>query len=473
MSLDRMAAAALAEVNWLVLAYFAVANGFYGVLLFAAGFEMRRVLLERRGEASWRLLDADIAPSISVLAPAHDEAATISDSVQAMLSLYYPALQVVVVNDGSTDATMALLKEGFALVEVPPTWDPTLSTAAVRHLYHSRLHPNLLVVDKDQGGKADALNAGLNVATGALVCAIDADTLVEPDALHRMVQPFLATDRLVAAGGTLRIVNGCRVAGGRVVQARVARHALGGFQAVEYLRAFLFGRLGWNRLGGNMIVSGAFGLFDRAALLDVGGYRLGTLGEDLDLVVRLRRRGYELGEPRRVGFIPDPVAWTAAPGSLRTLGLQRDRWSRGLSEVLWRHRRLAFNARYGSAGLVGYPYFVVVELLGPLVEVIGLAALGAGLLLGAVDLRFALLYFLVAYGVSLVLTGVTLMLEEFSFHRYEGREDRILLLVWALLENGGYRQLGAFWRLRGLVKFLRGDSDWGATQRGGFQADRS
>ncbi|MFN2506590.1 MAG: glycosyltransferase [Acidimicrobiales bacterium] len=463
-----LARAVLVTFDWVVLGYFLVVNGVYLLLLVSASLEMRTQVLLERAERRWRLLQSGIVPTISVLAPAHDEAATIAGSVRAMLGLSYPNLEVVVVNDGSTDDTVSVLVENFSLVAIHPVFRRQVETKPVIALYRSRAHPNLVVVDKQNGGKADALNAALNVATGQLVCAVDADTIIEPEALLRMVRPFVTRDDVVAAGGTIRIVNGSEVRNGRVTSLRVPRRALAGFQVVEYLRAFLFGRLGWNRLGGNLIISGAFGLFDRQATAEVGGYAHDTVGEDMELVVRLRRRSYEAGEPKAIAFIPDPVAWTEAPESLRVLGRQRDRWHRGLSDVLRRHRRVFLNPRYRLTGLVVYPYFVVVELLAPVVEALGLVGLAIGLLVGVVDWSFALLFFLVAYGLGIVLATFTLALEELSFHRYERLGDRALLVLWAVFESLGYRQLTVVWRLRGIWKFLRKRTDWGVMQRKGF-----
>jgi cellulose synthase/poly-beta-1,6-N-acetylglucosamine synthase-like glycosyltransferase len=253
-----------------------------------------------------------------------------------------------------------------------------------------------------------------------------------------------------------------------VVETAVPRRAVAGFQVIEYLRAFLFGRLGWNRLGGNLIISGAFGLFRREAVLAAGGYAHDTVGEDMELVFRLRRRGWEERGPRRVDFIPDPVAWTEAPASLRVLGRQRDRWHRGLADVMWRHHTLLFNPRYGALGLVAYPYFFFVELLAPVIEVMGLGGLVAGFTFGAFNVPFAVLFFLVAYGYGLVLSTFTLVLEELNFNRYDSFRDRLLLLLWAVLEPLGYRQLTVIWRLRGLSKFMRGRKDWGVMVRRGF-----
>jgi len=365
---------------------------------------------------------------------------------------------------------MQILIEAFALVAVHPVFLQAVKTKPVRGLYRSRSHPSLVVLDKENGGKADALNAGMNIASGGLACAIDADTLIEADALLRMVAPFLTGDDVVATGGTIRVANGASVRAGRVLEARVPHQALAGIQVTEYLRAFLVGRLGWNRLGGNLIISGAFGLFRRDSVLAAGGYTEGTVGEDMELVVRLRRRGLDHGLPDRVVFVADPVAWTEVPSSMKVLGSQRDRWHRGLSDVVWRNRGLFFNPRYGSLGLVVFPYYVIVELLAPVVEAFGLIGLTLGIATGSIDVSFAALFFLVAYGYALVLDALTLLLEELSYRRYHRMSDRLWLLLWAAMGSIGYRQCTVFWRLRGIKKFLQKRTDWGTMTRSGFHA---
>ncbi|HEU4558853.1 MAG TPA: glycosyltransferase [Longimicrobium sp.] len=468
MSTYEIASWILVKLEWAILFYFLLVNGWYFILLVSAALEMRHHSLLSRGQARWKMLGSRVVPGISMLAPAYNEAATIGESVRALLALYYPNLEVVVVNDGSKDETMAVLIDQFDLAPIHPIYPRRVASAEVVALYRSRTHPNLVVVDKKNGGKADALNAGLNLATGDLVCAIDADTLIEPDALIRMVRPFIDDDRVIAAGGTIRIANASRVESGRVVETRVPRRALPGFQVVEYLRAFLFGRLGWNRLGGNLIISGAFGLFRRDLMLAAGGYLHETVGEDMELVLRLRRIGYEQGGPHRVDFIPDPVAWTEAPSSFRVLSRQRDRWQRGLADVLWRHRGLFFNPRYGRMGTIVYPYFVFNEMLAPVIEFIGLVGVVLGLLLAAINWPFAILFFLTAYGLGALLTLTALVLEEMNFHRYHTFGDRVMLVVWALLENLGYRQLTVFWRLKGMWNYIRGSRAWGKMDRTGF-----
>ena len=315
--------------TWTVLTYLVCVNLAQTSLIVSAAISLRAHRLATFGEERRWLLGSQVVPQVSILAPAHNEEATVVESVRSLLALWYPQLEVVLVNDGSSDGTVDVLRRAFALEDIHPRRRDALPSAAIRSVMRSRNHPELIVVDKENGGKADALNAGLNYASGELVCAIDADTLIEPDALLRMVRPFLQRDDIVAAGGTIRVANGCTVAHGCVVDIRAPRRFLPGVQVVEYLRAFLFGRLGWNRLGGNLIISGAFGMFRRDAVAAVGGYEVGSVGEDAELVVDLRRRANRAGGPGWVEFVPDPIAWTEAPETMRGLARQRDRWHRG------------------------------------------------------------------------------------------------------------------------------------------------
>jgi cellulose synthase/poly-beta-1,6-N-acetylglucosamine synthase-like glycosyltransferase len=452
----------------IVLVYFVGVNVWYFALLISAMLELRRHILLIRGESRHLLLSSTLSPTISILAPAFNEEASIEVSLRALLALHYPNLEVIVISDGSKDRTIEVLVERFDLVPVKTIYEQRVQTKPVRCLYRSSTYPTLVVVDKENGGKADALNVGLSFARGELVCAMDADTLIEADGLQRMIRPFLYSTDVVAAGGTIRVVNGSEVKLGRVATTAVPTNMLAGIQAVEYLRAFLFGRLGWNRLGGNIIVSGAFGLFQREAVLRAGGYLHDTVGEDMELVLRLKRLSYEQGGPGKIAFVPDSVAWTEVPESTKVLGRQRDRWHRGLADVLWRHRAMLFNPRYGVTGLFIYPYYALVELLAPAFEAVGLVTLAFGLISGLADWRFAGLFYLTAYGLGTALTAVTLIIEDVSFHRYETFRDRALLFCWALLENLGYRQLTVYWRLRGIWKFLRGHKDWGKMERKGF-----
>jgi cellulose synthase/poly-beta-1,6-N-acetylglucosamine synthase-like glycosyltransferase len=441
--------------------------GLQAILVVAATVELRRVRLRERHQLWRQVVDSPLAPSVSVLVPAYNEELSIAETTRSILALGYPNLEVVVVNDGSSDATLDVLIERFELHPVQPAFRRVLPTADVKGIYRCGAEPRLVVVDKENGGKADAMNAGLTIATGTLVCVIDADTLVAPDALQHLVGPFVADPATAATGGTVRLTNASEVRFGRLVRTRVPTGLLPGIQLVEYMRAFLIGRMGWNLLGGNLIVSGAFGLFRRAVVVDAGGYKKGSVGEDMELVVRMRRRGYEQGRPARVVFLPDPVAWTEAPESIRVLARQRNRWFRGLTEVLLDHRGMIGRPRYRSAGLVALPYFAVVEFLAPIVEVLGFGLLFLGLAVGAYGLE-ALVPVAGAYTVGVAVSLFIVLLDDVTFRSFPGVVPRLRLVTYAILEHVVYRPMTVVWRLWGLKLFVQGRSDWGHQVRRGF-----
>jgi cellulose synthase/poly-beta-1,6-N-acetylglucosamine synthase-like glycosyltransferase len=329
--------------------------------------------------------------------------------------------------------------------------------------------PALCVIDKENGGKADALNAGVDAAHHPYVCAIDADALIEEDALLQVAKPILDDpDLVVATGGIVRIANGCRIDHGRVVEVRLPRSRLATLQVVEYFRAFLVGRVGWSSLNALPIISGAFGLFKRSLVEAVGGYSTKTVAEDVELVLRLHRYLRERDEPYRIEFVAAPVCWTEAPEDVRSLSRQRRRWQRGLGESLWRHKRMIGNRRYGTLGLVALPFFLLFEFLGPLIEAAGpLAALGA-FALDRLSLPFLIAFLTLSVFLAILLSVAALALEEFSFRRHARGREIARLVAYAVLENLGYRQLVAVWRTLAFVDLLRRKKDWGAQRRRGF-----
>lgn len=455
--------------DWFVLIYFVVVNSFYTLLLIFSVPEIFKNFVLATDENLSRLFSSEAAPPIALIAPAYNEEATIADSLHAMLSLQYPILEIVVVNDGSKDGTMQALHREFDLFEIPPIFKKSIDTNKVLALYRSRKYPGLVVVDKENGGKADALNAGLNIAAAPLICAVDADTLIEPDALVRIIRPFYLSSNVIAAGGTIRIANGCRIEKSRVVEVRPPRKFIPSVQVVEYLRAFLFGRLGLNRLGGNLVISGAFGLFRKDIVIAAGGWLKDTVGEDIELVVRLHRYMLERKLPYVVEFIPDPVAWTESPETMSQLGKQRDRWHRGLTDTLVRHRKMMFNPKYGAIGMIVYPYFVIVELLSPPIELIGYIGLVLSIYFNAVDWFFAALFFVAAYGLGTVLSLFSIVLEEASFRRYNKLRYTMYFVLISLIETFGYRHMSVWWRCKGMYKYFAGVKTWGGMQRKGFK----
>ncbi|MFW6064769.1 MAG: glycosyltransferase family 2 protein [Candidatus Natronoplasma sp.] len=386
--------------SFFILIYFFLINTGYIILLYLA---VREVFFHTR-KPDFDLCKGEgceLIPSITIIVPAYDEEKVIADSVKALLDLDYPRLEVLVANDGSNDGTMKELKRTFKLVEVNRAVEESIETEKVKNLYKSIEKDDLTVLDKKNGGKADALNAGLNYSRTDLVLAIDADTFVEKDGLKKLVRSYMSTDsRVVAIGGIVRVLNNCEVVSSQVKKAKLPKKFLPGMQVMEYIRAFLFGRSGWSRINSLPIISGAFGLFERKALLDISGYRRETVGEDIDAVVRLHKDMREKDEDYDISFLPDPVCWTQVPESRKILGSQRARWQRGLAETIFYNKKMIFNPKYGKLGIFALPFFLFFELLGPIIEISGYFTFILFFALGLLDLPFFLLFLVlsVVYG---------------------------------------------------------------------------
>jgi cellulose synthase/poly-beta-1,6-N-acetylglucosamine synthase-like glycosyltransferase len=467
----------LSVVNGFVLVYFVLLNTSYLTTSLLAFRDIRRYVQRLKSLDLGDLLTTEGMPPVTLIAPAYNEEMTCVEAVRSLLALEYPDFEVLVVNDGSRDGTVQRLVEAFDLAPAARLPTAEIPTAPVRRVYQSRRHPNLWVVDKENGGKADALNAGLNLCVTPLFCAMDADTLLERDALMRIVRPFLEDAHTIATGGVIRIVNGCSVHAGRISQVRLPPNRWARFQVLEYLRSFLSGRMGWGVLDATLIISGAFGIFRRSIVVDAGGYASSrtsgaTVGEDMELVVRLHRHCRERRLPYRISFIPDAVAWTECPETLHALARQRDRWQRGMAEALLRHRRMLFNPRYGRIGMLAYPYFLFFETLGLIVEITGYFAFFVTLALGLVSTVYMAAFFLAAFAFGMVLSIAAVGLEELGFRRYPRVADLGRLFIVGAAENVGYRQLISFWRLRGLISALRRVQTWGEMERKGFAETR-
>ena len=455
-------------VALLVLLVGVAQNLLYVTLMVTALWAMATRPPARRSRALWAGM-VDVAPPLSVIVPAYDEELTIEDSVRALLSLQYPDFEVIVVNDGSTDGTLDRLVERFALEPEESAGAGPLPHAPVRRVYRSATNPALRVVDKENGGKADALNAGINLAEGELFCAADADSLLEADSLLRAVQPFVeGGEETIAVGGTVRVANGCPVRGGRVVEVRLPRHPLALLQTVEYMRAFTMARLAFERFGALFIISGAFGIFRREAVLEVGGYSTATVGEDMELVLRLHRFMRERGRRYEIRFVPEPVCWTQVPERLRALARQRIRWHRGALESLAAHRRMLARRRYGTPGSLGLVTLFLLDVLGPAVEAVGYLLMPFLWAAGMLDTGFLLAWLAMTFAFGVVVSIGALVLEEMELRRFPRASHLALLAVTAILENFGYRQLNNLWRIAGHLAYLRGVRGWGRQTRRAF-----
>ncbi len=414
-----------------------------------------------------RLFQSHFFP-ITIIAPAYNEESTIFESVKSLLQLEYPDFEIIIVNDGSSDRTFEILKKEYELKKSFRSYQKLLTCTEIKGIYTSNKYPELMVIDKINGGKADALNAGINVAKYPFVSVIDSDSILEPDVMLKLIRPFMDDEKTIAVGGIIRVANGCKVVAGKVVEIDLSHRWLPNFQIVEYLRAFLFGRVGWDALNSLLIISGAFGLYKKKVLVEIGGYKHDTVGEDIELVVRMHRHMREKNEPYRITFIPEPVCWTEVPESLKVLGRQRNRWQRGLVDSLWTHKKMLLNPRYGIVGIFAMPFFFLFEMLGPFVELTGYVVFAISWYFHIINIQFAVLFLIVAIVLGVVLSLSALVVEELSFRKYPKYSHVLKLVFFSVFENFGYRQLNTFWRFKGIIDFLRGIKEWGKMEKKEF-----
>jgi cellulose synthase/poly-beta-1,6-N-acetylglucosamine synthase-like glycosyltransferase len=451
-----------------VLSYFAVLNLLYALFGYLGLRAVRIYARELSSSALKDILERDLEMPVSILVPAYNEALSIVASVSSFLSLHYPEYEVIVCSDGSSDETIPLLIDRFALVEDPRIFRRAVPTAKVIRIYRSLRHPNLTVVEKERGGRADALNASLNLARYPLIAAVDADSLLDAQAVLRAARLFLEDEAVIGVGGTIRPMNGALMDDGRVVGVRMPKHWIERFQVLEYARAFFTGRAGWSMMGGLLIVSGAFGLFRRDAVIDAGGYSTENICEDMELVVRLHKLYRRAGLPYKILFSPDPICWTEVPSSMSNLRRQRNRWHRGLWETLWEHRTMLLNPRYGAVGMIAVPYFWLFEGLAPLVEASGFVILPISLVMGFLFWQFALLFLLLSIMMGMLLSQVAVGIETLLLARYPRVRDRLILFAAAFLECVGYRQILLYERVISMVQIRRKRGSWGAMTRAGI-----
>jgi cellulose synthase/poly-beta-1,6-N-acetylglucosamine synthase-like glycosyltransferase len=465
----------LDAANHLLFWYYLASNLAYLAMLIIA---LKTTAAHQRRLESYRtawIKQTPFAPPITIIAPAHNEEKSIRIAVRSLLEIDYPEIELIVVNDGSSDRTFCEIKDEFQLRPVRAVYIPKTKSAAVRGIYRSEADPRLLIIDKQAGGsKADAVNAGLNAATSPYVCVVDADSVLERDALLRIMLPVLSDpQRVVAVGGIIRILNGSELKGGQLRRVRLPRKAIEAIQVIEYLRAFLIGREAWAQANMLTIISGAFGVFRTDLVRAIGGYQPHAIGEDCDLVVRLHRHLLEKGAPYRIQFVPDPMCWTEAPSDLKSLGRQRARWQKGLLQVLWDNRDMLFRPGYGRIGCFALPYLWLFELFAPVVEVGGIFTIALAAWLGVLSRTFFVQFLLFGYAFATVISIGSVLQEEITYKRYNDWRDVVRLVSYCFFEHFPYRQLHMIWRLQGLWQYLRGDIAWKTIQRKGLQSAES
>ncbi len=460
----------LKVVNWLSLAYMIGITLTYFLQLIFSGRSLEEYIKYLRFSDYRRFVDSSNMIPVSLIVPAYNEEATIIETIQNLLKLDYQEYEIIVVNDGSRDGTLQLLLERFSMIPIEQPYKKSVENKPVRSVYRTPLHGNLIVVDKENGGKADALNAGVNFSRYPLVVSMDADSVLEKQALIRILIPFLKDSNVIAVGGVVRISSGCVIKDGEILEINLPKTMLGRLQTVEYLRSFFTGRIGAASMGMLLIISGAFGAFRKDALISVGGYTANCIGEDMEVVVKLHRKFRDAGKPYRISFLPDPICWTQPPENLRDLYKQRKRWQIGLINVLLRHRDMAFNPKYGKTGLVMLPYYWIFEFIGPVYETLGYFVIPLSWWLGIIGWRFVALFFLLVVMIGLILSLGALMQESYAMRKFPKISQVLLLAGYALLDNFGFRQFNTVIRFIGFMKYRKGKDTWGSMTRRRFTA---
>lgn len=407
---------------------------------------------------------------VSIIVPAYNEEVGIVSTVQSLLTLEYPQYEIIVVNDGSKDSTSQRVIEQFSMERVHQTVQRQLPSAEITAIYRSQVHPNIVLIDKANGGKADALNAGINVSKYPYFCSIDGDSILSSKSLLQVMKPMLASNgKVIAVGGSVRIANGSDIQHGTVMHSIIPSNPLVIMQMIEYLRAFYMGRIALSRFNLILIISGAFSVFSKDYVIKIGGYSTKTIGEDMELVVRLHRYLLKHKIKKTIKFIPDPVCWTEAPDNLKDLKTQRRRWHQGLLSSIMLNKQMLLNPTYKQIGLVSLPYFVFIELIGPIVETLGYIYMIISFAVGNIYFESAAVLFLMFLIYSVVISMFSILLEAWSMGKYPRSRDSLKLMLYSLTEVFWFRPILNVYRLQGIVYYIRGKNDWGKLKRAGLQ----
>ena len=454
--------------NYFCMTFTIVLNLVYIVQLFVSFFRVRKDYDRHFSDDYLRYEDSENLMPISLIIPAYNEQENIVQNVRSLMKLNYPSFEIVVINDGSTDRTAELMVNSFHMSPIETSIRSQIPTRHIRKVYYSRKYPNLLFVDKDNGGKSDALNAGINISSYPLFTCLDADSRIEKDALLKLSLEFLKDSRTVVSGGLVRIANGSRIVNGALKGFTMPKKLVERFQIVEYYRSFLMGRVFWGATNSLLIVSGAFGLFRKQTVIDVGGYKTNTIGEDMEIVVRIHRYMRKNRKKYRISFNELAVCWTQGPMSIRDIRSQRRRWQIGLMDTLISHRGMTLNPRYGMVGLLSMPYNWIFELFGAVIETIGYFLVPFSLIMGELNMFFFVMYFLLAVLLGVILSEGSLVLEQYTHRAAMTARQSIEISVYAILENFGYRQMISVFRVEGIIKYRKLRKNWGKIKRKEF-----
>ena len=407
---------------------------------------------------------------VSVIAPAFNEGVNIVNNVKSLLSLTYPKFEIIIINDGSTDDSLSKLIKEFELVKVDFYYQEKIVTKTIRGHYKSTnpIYSKLLVVDKENGkSKADASNAGINSSQYPLFLCTDVDCILKRDTLLKLAKPFMENEkRVIATGAGIRISNSCEVKDGFLHRVHFPKDWFPRFQELEYIRSFLFGRMAWSQINGLLLVSGGLGMFDKEMTIKAGGYWHQSLGEDMELITRMRKYMYDNKLPFLIKYIPESLCWTEVPDTKEVLIRQRTRWARGLIQTLYLHRKMFFNPKYGKTGFMILPFFLIFEFLVPIIELLGIIAMVIIFLNKSLNFyNLAIIGFSV-YIFYILITLISILIDDLLYKSYANYKELIVLILMVMIEPFVYHPLSVYASLKGYWFFFRQkEQKWGVMVR--------
>ena len=445
-----------------IASIFIVSNMFYVMLIYAS-----RKMLNRQ-KLSWPYNNFEHKP-ISLIVPSYNEEKNIVDSVESFLAQQYGHFEIIIVNDGSKDQTLDNLLEKYSFKAI--SFNPEqfkLCQSKILQMFYCK-ERNITIINKENSGKADALNAGLDIAKYDYTCFVDADSILDPKAFNRVMLEFAIHPSLIACGATIRVVNGVTIRDGKIETVSLPRGYIELCQLLEYTQSFLMGRLGWQFFDATMIISGAFGVFKKAAVKEIGGFDKMSVGEDMDLIVRMHKYYTgKLGDKYSIGFIPDPLCWTEVPSDTSALSNQRNRWQRGLLESIFSGDKILFSTNRSFFSRLAIPFYLITEFVSPFIEILSYILLAIGLIFGFINYKIVILFFIIGLLFSVVISLTSLIYEEKNFSKDMTLAQLLYLFYGSIVMNTGYRQYMAVQRLRGVIDFYLKRKDWGRMDRTGF-----
>lgn len=449
-------------LDWIAILYVILFNLITFIYIVSSSINFSRNIKLKKFEENLQINNKRYYPPVSLIVPAYNESLTICDTIESLAILDYKQYEIIIVSDGSTDESIEIIKNKYKLKEVYRPTKINIETKKVNKVYMgSYMGRKIILIDKENGGKADALNVGINYSSYPIFVAIDADSILVKDSLRKIIDPFMRNRKVVAVGGNIKISNHLKISGGKIEHIENPRKFIVSLQIIEYMRSFLTNRVAWNMLNMNLIISGAFGAFNKQVVIDVGGYDSKTVGEDMELVMRIHKHFIEKDEKYYIMYSTDANCYTQAPESFKSLKSQRRRWQVGLIHCMGIHRKMFLNGKWLLAKL----YFLGFEMITPIVEVIGIITITISFILGIINLEFLMVYYFMIIIYGLAVSVAAILMELYVYKEHVNKKLLIKLMILSIFEPISYRLLISIYRISAFLGYKKNKHKWGNIKR--------